>query len=490
MRSYRESFRLGWGRRGLSQEELLRRMGEVDPDYSQRFSHTTVSRWESGATRPTVQRLRTFGMALNLTDEEVAGLIRLAGLAPDYQAASEQSVSGGGRLRSSGDGDNDPESGEAPSSRSIPSESISPLFSMTLRFFVFRFLLPGALIAGFHYLLSALGWNNTWMPVVCIAFAFLVVMGQGFVLPDRSAGLREFYWISVFFVLTTPLLQFAPLGMDHYNFHLVSGFGTTMMPYLLALLVNLGLAWGAGLLFHLLWRWTYRDGGSVGSPVSRAASATIPPLGLVYAAVVIITNFSVTIQLSVVFAVLPAAFSLLLFFRDPGVVFTEQDRRTMFMVLLVAACVGPAVGIAVIMSIYLSPDFPSVLPDHNLVTSWELDFDAMGYNREEALDRVNLGYIWHAMCLMIYMAFVVGGRLFVEVHGLGIGGEPATELPCGGARAAVGRSYQGRRRLSFFLPWSLGRRAGAFKSSLSLRERKVTAVLWETDVEEGSSIAQ
>ena len=70
------------------------------------------------------------------------------------------------------------------------------------------------------------------------------------------------------------------------------------------------------------------------------------------------------------------------------------------------------------MSIYLSSDFPSVLPDHNLVRSWELDFDALGYTREEALDRVNLGYTWHAMFLLIYMSCVVGGRIFVEVHRL------------------------------------------------------------------------
>ena len=84
-------------------------------------------------------------------------------------------------------------------------------------------------------------------------------------------------------------------------------------------------------------------------------------------------------------------------------------------------------GIAVIMSIYLSPDFPSVLPDHNLVKSWELDFGALGYTRDEALDRVNLGYVWHAMSLMVYMSFVVGGRLFVEVHQMGRGGEAGAE---------------------------------------------------------------
>lgn len=106
-------------------------------------------------------------------------------------------------------------------------------------------------------------------------------MGQGLVFPDQSAGLREFYWISVFFVLTTPLLQFAPLGLDHYNFHLVAGFGGTMMRYLLALLVNLTLAWTAGLMFRLLWRWRYRDGTTVGGTVAGAAAVTLPPSGVV-----------------------------------------------------------------------------------------------------------------------------------------------------------------------------------------------------------------
>ena len=53
MRSYRESFSPGGGRRGLTQEALLERMGSVDSDYAERYSHATVSRWESGGTRPT-----------------------------------------------------------------------------------------------------------------------------------------------------------------------------------------------------------------------------------------------------------------------------------------------------------------------------------------------------------------------------------------------------------------------------------------------------
>ena len=81
MKAYRELAATDRGRRGISQEELLRRMAEVDSELAQRFSHTTVSRWESGSTRPTVERLRVFGRALDLSDDEVDGLILLAGLA-------------------------------------------------------------------------------------------------------------------------------------------------------------------------------------------------------------------------------------------------------------------------------------------------------------------------------------------------------------------------------------------------------------------------
>ena len=96
MRSYRESFTRDDGRRGLTQEELLRRMGSVDGEYAQRFSHATVSRWESGATRPRVERLRVFGKALDLPETEVAGMVLLAGLAPDFRVGIDagQSIPG------------------------------------------------------------------------------------------------------------------------------------------------------------------------------------------------------------------------------------------------------------------------------------------------------------------------------------------------------------------------------------------------------------
>ena len=99
MRAYRQAFVDEDGRRGLSQEGLLRRMSSVEGGASNRYSRATISRWESGSTLPSVERLRIFGETLQLSDMEVAGLILLAGLAPDYESAGAP-----GRLQSGGRG--------------------------------------------------------------------------------------------------------------------------------------------------------------------------------------------------------------------------------------------------------------------------------------------------------------------------------------------------------------------------------------------------
>ena len=54
--------------------------------------------------------------------------------------------------------------------------------------------------------------------------------------------------------------------------------------------------------------------------------------------------------------------------------------------------------------------------DHNLLNSWEIDFAGLGFSREEALDRLNLGYTWHAAGVFAYMAFVVGGNLVASIY--------------------------------------------------------------------------
>ena len=128
---------------------------------------------------------------------------------------------------------------------SSAAESAPSVIRCAFRFGLLRVLPLGACLVG-GYALSFYGWNNAWMPTAYVAFALGIVLAQGFLLPDLDAGLREFFWVSLFFLLTTPLLQFGPIRMDHYNFHVIGSLAGTQIPYVLALLVNLGDRIGSG----------------------------------------------------------------------------------------------------------------------------------------------------------------------------------------------------------------------------------------------------
>ena len=212
------------------------------------------------------------------------------------------------------------------------------------------------------------------------------------------------------------MLQFAPIRMDHYNFHTIENFAGTQMPYMLALLVNLLVSSAAGLMFHLLWKRQYACVRGRSNALRRATWVALPPVVFVYAVIVVITNISVSIQLAVLLPVLAAVFTMLLVLRDPSVNSSDRDRRLLLSTTMAAALVSTTLGIITILSIYVSPDLPVVLPDHNLLRSWEINFSELGYTRQEALDRVNLGYMWHAMCVFVYMVFVVGGNLIVTIY--------------------------------------------------------------------------
>ena len=291
MRSYRESFSPGGGRRGLTQEALLERMGSVDNDYAERYSHATVSRWESGNTRPTLQRLRVFGEALNLSPTEIAGLVLLAGLATDFQTALGHvtgSRAGASRLGAVPDGG--PASRVGHESRATPSGKTRSMLEDGVRFGILR-VFPLALCIVGGYALSLFGWNNGWMPTAYIVFTIGIVLAQGFLLGDREAGLREFFWVSLFFLLTTPLLQFSRIHTDHYGFYAIGSLAGTNMPYMLALLLNLLIASTAGLGFQLLWKHQYSGASEGASALRRAAFVVLPPVIFVYVTVVVITIF-------------------------------------------------------------------------------------------------------------------------------------------------------------------------------------------------------
>ncbi len=431
MRAYRESFAQADGRKGLTQEELLVRMAEVDGQYGERYSHSTVSRWESGATRPTRQRLIAFGKALELSSVEVDGLITLAGLdgrdrVGTLHRTSASSSSGIGIADDSRDtlvnvGAADTQTGD----RSVASSNLSG----AIRYCLSRFLLPGLCVAGGGYVLSSLGWTADWILTFFIAIVMGLVLTQGFLRMRKGDQLREFFFVSLFFLLSTPLLQMPLIRMDNYGFYTIADFAGTPIPCLLALLVNLALALIAGLMFDFLWKWQYSKDISERRAPQRAAWVALLPLAFVYCCVMVISNVGSWIHLTVIMPVLGVVFITLLVLRDPVVTPRERDLRFLLWAVVTAIIVLSALGGAGLLTLYLAPSsLPE--PDHNLLYSWDIDFAALGYTQDELTARLHLGFIWVALSNLVYIVVVIGGNLIVAIYrrGSGNGTQPAVVI--------------------------------------------------------------
>ncbi|MDE2964790.1 MAG: helix-turn-helix transcriptional regulator, partial [Acidobacteriota bacterium] len=409
MRAYREAYVSPQGNKGLTQEELLRRMAAVDREYGERFSHATVSRWESGSTRPTAHRLKVFGEALGLTSTEVAGLLLLAGLAPDFESALVVST-GAGRSRERQMEESpapEPNLAFAGSPEFRGSRNTSSILMGAMRLLATRWLPLATFTVLTGYTFSVIGWDDSWMPIVFISLVTALVLIQGLILPEPENRFREFLWVTLFFLMTTPLIQFAPVKMDHYGLNAIDGISGTFVPYMLALLVNLSVASVAGVMFHVLWGFQNSGNREETIALRRAAIAVVPPVALVYLVAIVFSNTSIFIQYALVLPPVAATFTAMLALRDPSVQFTERRREFLLSMALAIIFVTSILGSVALLGIFLSPDYPMILPDHSLLGSWEIDLAGLGYTRAEALDHLNLGYLWHALTVFAYLELLV-----------------------------------------------------------------------------------
>ena len=77
IRSYRtDTIRSG---RSLTQEGLIRLIAERAPRYAHGFDRSSISRWETGGRLAPREFLLAFGRALRLSEQEVEGMLVLAG---------------------------------------------------------------------------------------------------------------------------------------------------------------------------------------------------------------------------------------------------------------------------------------------------------------------------------------------------------------------------------------------------------------------------
>ena len=290
------------------------------------------------------------------------------------------------------------------------------MYRSMLRFVAIRLLLTGTAVMLLGMFLSWVGWNENWMPEAYILLTTGFVLFQGLIWSDKEAELRDFFWISVFFVLAVPALQFAPLGMDHFGFYALLHAEAAYLGFALCLLLSLLIASISALMFQALWETIGRKHVSEGNLLVGALWATLPPTTFAYGVILVFSNASIWIQLLIVMPVVAIVFTGLLLIRNASVDPTLAQRRFLLHAVFSVALVGAIVGILIIVGVFLLPGVPRVMPDHNLLTTWEIDFQGLGYTQDEALDRLNVGYMWHAMYLYLYMVFVMCGHLLVALY--------------------------------------------------------------------------
>ena len=91
MQAYRHAFPVEGRANRLSQDGLLRLMGQIDPKYQHRYDHSTVA-LGIRRTRPSRQRIELCGRALNLSSIEIDGLLSLAGLGAEENPWPRQCI--------------------------------------------------------------------------------------------------------------------------------------------------------------------------------------------------------------------------------------------------------------------------------------------------------------------------------------------------------------------------------------------------------------
>ena len=421
MRAYRNAYPRPGGARRLSQTGLLDLMAPVDSRYSGRYDHSTVARWESGAIRPTRERLEVFGRALDLSSTEIDGLVSLAGL--DADAVTSKTT----ETQDLVEPDNAEEAGSpGPPERLSPGRvatagdgNVSSAYAgYAIRYARSRFLLPALGVALVGYFLALLGWNSSFMLAVYVGAAMCVLTAQGFLRLRRSDNdLRELLFVTVFFQLSIHLLHAPLTKMDAYGLYSIGNFAGTSVPFTLSLIANLLVAMVAGLMFHFLYRWQYSDPTAEKGVYGRAAWIVLPPIALVYAFLLAFSNVGFWIVGLGLFTLLAGVFTTLVVLRDGEVSLSGWDRKFLLCTAMAVTIVLSVFGLAAILATYLQPSSYDV-SEQGLFYSWAVEFDALGYPADEYFERSRLAVTWASLTTLAYMVIVIGGKLIVTIYRL------------------------------------------------------------------------
>ena len=381
-------------------------MAEINPHYAG-FDHANISRWENGRSMPARAALVVVMRALKLPDAEMDGILNLAG----YEPLAE-------RVETLGE----------PSPRYAPPEyapdvhwllgaltwatssDAKALAKDALR----RAAPPVIYAAAVGWALNALGMDGTLVLVAYAAIALAIVGGGAVLRRRRADAVSELFFATLFFILNASLLSFAITRMDHFGFYaLIPWSGSSyFMP--LALTAHLALALAASVIFDVLRVRMYSRKGPVRA-FARALGTALPPCLFAFFNMLLFVNEGGWVFYLVTLGVSVGAFTAILAFRDDRVELSDWEAKAALAALLAVIIILCAVGSAGTIAAYLSPS-PTALPDRNLFTSWEINWERLGYPPDEFMERQRVGTLIMSISAIAYLATALGGFLLAEVR--------------------------------------------------------------------------
>ena len=360
---------------GDGRDEMVERMASRNPDHAG-IDAATVARWENGESAPTREFLEDFADLFQLSKTERNAMLELGGCAP------------GG-----------------------PLDLAASLGKDAVR----RGIAPKAYAWGAGYSLNALGQDGTVVLVGYSAVSLAIVGGQSILRWRRADVVSELFFMTMFFVLNVSLFMFAVTRMDHFGFYaFLPGSGGSSYFLLLTLVAHLALALAASAIFDAARSMMYpKSGSSRKTPDSafvRALWTALPPCLFVFFNMMVFVNQGGWVFYLITLGVTVAAFTTILAFRDDRVSLSDYEAKLSLASAVAAIILLCAMGAAGTMVAYMSPS-PLAIPDHNLLTSWEIDYERLGYPQEEMMERYRMGILLMSISVIAYMAVALGGFL-------------------------------------------------------------------------------
>ena len=415
IRSYRTSVRRNG--RELSQEGLLELMVERGEDYADRLDRSSVSHWERGARLAPKEFLEAFGRALDVPRHEIDLILVLAGYDSPRDDNDRRAI-----LVAASSINSMPERVQRDvrelvdfATRKPSLEDSSDVVGEALR----RAVWPGMYVLAAGFALNAMGLESMAVLLAYALVAASVVAGKWVLQWLKSArdtsaqeNIAGLFFISLFITLNSSVLIGAVTKADHFGFYTIAPFTNTPTPFVLTMIVNLGLSLAGLVMFSLLWRSQYRTEGR--GAFARSVFITLPPILFVYVNIVIFTNFGAWIYFMIVFGVMFGSFTAIVAFNEPGLKLAQDGfalKATVLVIVLLCS-----VGVCSLIIVYMEPDMVMAAADFRIIPLPAVSHIDLGYTAEEGVERLRLGMMIMSLTTIVYTAVVVGGYLIMTVR--------------------------------------------------------------------------